>query len=171
MILLLYSGHSTSPGTFKDGVGKDIKVEVHKLPVKDFKVLPNASLFLIIDQISSEAFRKFSNDHQIFISLVRIILTGKVEQRWIAIKIGPVVQSRFTTTQDRCLQLWISQDSPTFELCRVVNYLIYVWAEVFLLSRYKNLLTEALRLLLLEVVRMAFLLILYFLILAYGSQD
>ena len=32
-----------------------------------------------------------------------------------------------------------------------VGYIIFVWAEVFILSRHKNLLTEALRLLLLEV--------------------
>ena len=66
-------------------------------------------------------------------------------------KIGPVVASRFTTTQVRCLRLYISEDSPTHGLTRVITYLVYVWAEVFLRSRHKNLLTEAPRLLLLEV--------------------
>ena len=71
VVLLLYSGHSTSPGTYKDGVGKDVKMDVHKLPVKSFKVLPNPSLLLLLDQISSETFRKLSTDHQAFIGLVR----------------------------------------------------------------------------------------------------
>ena len=49
------------------------------------------------------------------------------------------------------LWLWISQDNPSFGLTRAVNYLIYVWAEVFLISRHLNLVTVAPRLLLLEV--------------------
>ena len=40
--------------------------------------------------------------------------------------------------------LWISQDIHSFELSRVVHYLVYVWAEVFLLSRHKNLLIRRL---------------------------
>ena len=150
MVLLLYSGHSTSPGTYKDGVGKEIKMDVHKLPLKTFKVLPNPSL-LLLNKISHETISKLSTDHQVFIGLAKIIITGQVEDRWISMKIGPVVASRFTTTQVRCLRLWLSKDSPTHGLTRVVGYIIFVWAEVFILSRHKNLLTEAPRLLLLEV--------------------
>ena len=150
VVFLLYSGHSTSPGTYKDGVGRDIKVDVHKLTVVKFTVLPNSSL-LNLDSISGETFRRLSTNHQVLISLVRIIITGEVDTRWSSRKIGPVVASRFTTTQARTLRLYISQDSPSYGLNRVVTYLIYVWAEVFILSLHKNLLTEAPRLLLLEV--------------------
>ena len=134
VVFLLYSGHSTSPGTYKDGVGWDVKVEVHKLTVVKFTVLPNTSLLHLLDSISSETFRRLSTDHQVFISLVRIIITGQVDTRWSSRKIGPVVASRFTTTQTRALRLYISQDSPSFGLTRVVTNLIYVWAEVFILS-------------------------------------
>ena len=71
---------------------------------------------------------------RIFIGLARMIIMGIVDQRWATMKIGPLVTSRFTTTQARCLRLWISQDNPSFGLTRAVNYLIYVWAEVFLIS-------------------------------------
>ena len=114
VILLLYSGQTTSPGTYKDGVGKDVKGDIHKLPIKTFKVLPNPALLLLLENISDETFKKLSNDHQIFIGLVRIIITGNVDQRWATMKIGPLVTSRFTTTQARCLWLWISQDYPSF---------------------------------------------------------
>ena len=92
-----------------------------------------------------------SPSHQVFIGLAKIIITGELEERWTSRKIGPVVASRFTTTQVRCLRLWLSEDRPTHGLTRVVGYIIFVWAEVFILSRHKNLLTEAPRLLLLEV--------------------
>lgn len=97
VVLLLYSGHSTSPGTYKDGVGKDVKGDIHKLPVKKFTVLPNPYLLSILDNIAIETFRELSRDHQVFLSLVRVIITGKVDTRWTGRRIGPVVASRFTT--------------------------------------------------------------------------
>ena len=151
VILVLYTGHSTSPGTYAYGVGKEVKVEVHKLPLKDFEVLPNASLLKLIEGISEDTFRNFSNDHKIFIGLIKIVITGKVDEQWIHMKIGPVVMSRFTTTQVRCIRKWLSEDTPSFELRRVVNYLVYVWAEVFLMAKHRNSFVEAPRLLLLEV--------------------
>ena len=66
-------------------------------------------------------------------------------------KIGPVVTSRFTTTQTRCIRLWLSEENPSFELTRVVNYLVYVWAEVFLMVKHRNSMVQAPRVLLLEV--------------------
>ena len=151
VILLLYSGNTTSPGSYSSGVGKEVKEEVHKLPVKSFRVLPNASLLTLIDSTSEEVFKQLSNDHKIFLRLVRVVITGEVEEQYVSMKIGPVVQSRFTTTQARCIRRWISEEQPSFELSRVVNYLIYVWAEVFLLGKRKNSLVMAPRMLLLEV--------------------
>ena len=124
---------------------------MHKLPLKKFEVLPNPSLLRLIEGISESVFRNLSNDHQIFIGLIKIIITGKVEERWTEMKIGPVVTSRFTTTQARCLRKWVSEEAPSFELRRVVLYLIFVWAEVFLTAKHRNSFQEAPRLLLLEV--------------------
>ena len=63
-----------------------------------------------------------------------MVITGEVEERYATMKIGPVVTSRFTTTQARTLRRWISADEPSFELNRVVKYLVYVWGHVFLLA-------------------------------------
>ena len=109
---------------------KDVKGDIHKLSIKNFKVLPNPALLLLLENLCDESFKKLSNNHQIFIGLVRIIITSNVDQMWATMKIGPVVTSRFTTTQARCLLLWISQDNLSFGLTQDVNYLIYVWAEV-----------------------------------------
>lgn len=151
VILLLYTGNTTSPGTYSSGAGKEVQGEVHELPLKKFKVLPNPSLLKLTEGISEEVFIGLSNDHKIFVGLIKIIITGKVEDRWTSMKIGPIVTSRFTTTQARCLRRWLSEEAPSFELQRVVHYLVYVWAEVFLMAKHRNTYTEAPRLLLLEV--------------------
>ena len=69
VILLLYSGHTTSPGTYSGGVGKEVKEDVHKLAVMAFEVLPNPALLSLIDDISEDVFKDLSKDHQIFIRL------------------------------------------------------------------------------------------------------
>ena len=150
-IFLLYSGHTTSPGTYSDGVGKFIKGDIHKMEVVEFQVVPNPSLLALIDGISDKTFKDLSNDHQIFIGLVRIIITGVVNQRWARMKIGPVVTSRFTTSQTRCCRLWLSEPNPSFELTRVVKYLVSVWAECFLTIKHRNSMVMAPKVLLLEV--------------------
>ena len=115
------------------------------------QVLPNPSLLALIDGISDKTFKDLSNDHQIFIGVVRIIIMGEVVVRWSSMKIGPVVTSRFTTTETRCCRLWISELVPSFELTRIVRYLIYVWAECFVTIKHRNSFLEAPRVLLLEV--------------------
>ena len=62
-----------------------------------------------------------------------------------------MVTSRFTTTEARTLRKYISQDKPSFELTRVVNYLVYVWAPVFLLCKKMNRLEATPSMLLMEV--------------------
>ena len=151
VILLLYSGRTTSPGTFSSGVGKEVMGDVHKLPVKDFEVLPNDYLLTLIDGTSAEVFRSLSNDHQIFMRLLRMVITGDVEERFIVMKIGPVVLSRFTTSEARSIRKYLSEEKPSFELTRVVRYLVYVWAPVFLLCKKMNRLEAAPSMLLLEV--------------------
>ena len=80
-----------------------------------------------------------------------MVITGEVEERYVTMKIGPVVTSRFTTTQTRTLRKWISTNAPSFELKRVVKYLVYVWGHIFLFARKANSLVLAPRVLRLEV--------------------
>ena len=67
--------------------------DVHKLPVQDFEVLPNEYLLTLIDGTSAEVFKNLSNDHQILLRLLRMVTTGELEERYTAMKIGPVVTS------------------------------------------------------------------------------
>ena len=83
--------------------------------------------------------------------LMRMVITGEVEERYVTMKIGPVVTFWSTNTQTRTLKKWISADEPGFELKRVVKYLVYVWGHIFLLARKANSLVLAPRVLLLEV--------------------
>ena len=151
-ILVLYAGHTTSPRDLALPVGKSIQGEVHKLDLVTFTVMPNPQLLKIITSIPSDSFQEFNSDHRIFIQLVKSVITGKTDGRWCSMRIGPLVHSRFTTTQTRCLRVYISDPDPSFGLTRIIHYLIYVWAEVFLTSRHQHSLSLGPRLLLLETI-------------------
>ena len=150
-VFCLYSGHTTGPSSYSGDVGNAIRGDVHKKLIVAFKVLPNPSLLLLLDAVSDETFRSLSNDHQTFLGLVRIVITGDVNYRWVWRRIGPMVTSRFTTTEARVLREWLSDPNPSFEMRRITHYLVYVWAECFLMSKHRNSFQQAPRVLLLEV--------------------
>ena len=89
---------------------------------------------------------KLSKDHQIFLDLCKIICSGdfydydsKTKRRILARvlnkKIGKLVASRFTTTECRCLRAYLAARKPPKKLQKVVEFIILVWAPVFILSK------------------------------------
>ena len=137
VILLLYSGRTISPGSYSSGVGKEVMGDVHKLPVKDFEVLPNEYLLTLIDGTSAEVFKNLSNDHQIMLRLLRMVTTTKLDERYTAMKIGPVVISRFKTTEARTLRKYMSEEKPSFELAHPEFVLLGMLASSTLSERKK----------------------------------
>ena len=151
-IFTLYDGKTLSPDDFKGPIGKLIKSDVHLLDITTFPILPNQSLFDLVESFPEEALNDLSQDHKIFIMIAKIVITGDIVRRWTDMRIGPLVHSRHTTTETRCLRLYLSTPEPSYELSRVVHYLIYVWSEVFLRSKIRNTCVEGPRLLLLETI-------------------
>ena len=129
VIFLLYTGGSTALGSYSRDIGKSIAGDVHTKPIEVFTILPNPSLLKVI---SEETIQSLYKDQRIFLGLMKIIITGEVDKRWVDMKIEPVVTSGFTTTQARVSRVWLSTANPSFELIRLKHYLVYVWAEVFL---------------------------------------
>jgi hypothetical protein len=124
---------------------------VHKLPLVDFEVLAHPSLLALIDSISPQTLRDLNTDHRTFIGCLRIVITGEVDQQFLQMRIGPLVHSRFTTTETRFIRKWPSTESPCFEQTRITRYIVYVWAESFLTAKVKNRMEDGSRLLLLEL--------------------
>lgn len=149
-MFLFYSGHTTGPSSYSGDVGKAIKGIVHREPIVAFEVLAISALLLLLDSVSDETFCNLSTDHQTFLGLVRIVITGAVDQRWAERRIGPMVTSWFTTTEARVLRAWLSDLDPSFEMRRITRYLVFVWAHVFILSKHRNSFQQAPRILLLE---------------------
>ena len=150
-IIKLYGVYTTSPDHFIAPWDEFFGGNIHTLPVVDFVVLENPSLLSLIDSMKEETLQNLGTDHRIFIGVLRIIITGRDNPQFSSMKIGPVVHSRFTTTETRFLRRWISTETPSFEQLRITRYLVYVWAETFLTAKIKNRFEDGSRLLLLEL--------------------
>ena len=82
-------------------------------------------------------FINLSNDHQILLQLLRMVTTGELEERYTAMKIGPVVISRFKTTEARTLRKYMSEEKPSFELAHPEFVLLGMLASSTLSERKK----------------------------------
>ena len=129
----LYGYNTKSPSTLSEPWKTLLIGDINKMPLKDFKVLPNETLLSDIRQTKSNKI-KLSKDHEIFLDILLTIITGK-DSAGIFRKIGPLVHSRFTTTESRMARAYLSTDCPPIELERMVQYLVYVWAPVYVKSK------------------------------------
>ena len=114
-------------------------------------VLPNPALLALINRMSLEVLNDLGTDHRIFIEVIRMAITGEVDNQYASMKIGPMVTSHFTMTETRFGWHWLSTSDTSFEETRVMRYLVYVWADVFLKAKEMNRFGHGLMLLLLEL--------------------
>ena len=133
-----YDGPTTGPESFSGPIGKTIMTDIWKLPVVNFAVIENQALLLDIKSLPKEVFGTFNKDHQYIIRMVEAILTGEISDQWSQMKSGNVVQSRWTNTQSRCCRAYLSTVEPTFQLQRIVHFIINVYAPIFLKAKHFN---------------------------------
>ena len=133
------SGTTVTPGFWKFLEDRDI----HKRPLVDFKAIPNPELLQLIDSMDIDALG-LSTDHTIFISLMRLVITGDRDHKsnlWKR-KIGKFVKSRFTTAKTRLARYYVSCDAQIgcdqVKLERSMHYLVFVWAPTFLESKKRQ---------------------------------
>ena len=125
-------GQTTGPSTLTADWQQLIGGDIHKREIVNFKKIENSFVLSLVDQIPEGA--KLSSDHVIFLALTETILTGKVSPKAHR-KIGPMVHSRFTTSETRALSAYLRTVDPPDFLLRVVNYLVNVFAPVFCLGK------------------------------------
>ena len=105
--------------------------DLHKLPIVKFEKMPNPELLSIILRTDTS---DFSTDHWISFHLLWFVITGE-SNKSVKRKIGPIVLSRFTTSETRILRRYVSTENPSFELRRMVHFLVYVWGHIYLVSK------------------------------------
>ena len=131
-IMAFHQFNTTGPGTVTEPWAELIVGDIHLKDPVNFDPIPDPFVLDIINNMDKEV--SLSTDHSIIIGLLKTVMTGEIDHR-VNRKIGPIVHSRFTTTEARTLRSYISHPNPPEHLKRVVAYLIHVQAPVFLFSK------------------------------------
>ena len=130
----LHGGQTTGPSTLSQPWHNLLKGNIHQQQIKDFKIIKNDYLLHMIEEMDQNKDLKLSNDHRIFKGLCQVVLTGK-QNNAVKRKIGPINHARMTTVETRIIRAYLSEDHPSEQLLSMVNFLINVWAPVFMQSK------------------------------------
>ena len=147
----MYGLYTKSPDKFDAQWDEMLGGDIHKRALTNFQSLKNPSLLALLDGMNPETLQDLGTDHRTFIGLLRIVLTGKVDKQFVEMSFGPIVHSKFTTTETRFIRCWLSTQDPSFEQTRITRYIVYVWAETFLSAKMNNRMQDGSSLLLLEL--------------------
>ena len=150
-VFVHYDGPTTGPSSFSGPIGQVITSDVWKLPVVEFSPFNNPALLGVIENLPDDVFKTLNKDHQNFIKLIEAVLTGTITSQWENMKIGAISHARWTNTQSAVLRFYVSTKEPSFELQRIVSFIVYIYAPVFLAVKHFNRAEEAPKLLVPEI--------------------
>ena len=66
---------------------------------------------------------------------------------WAMMKIGPVITSRFTTTQARVVWMCLNNINLSFEFYFMMHYMVYIWLKVLFVVQHHKRFVDACQLL------------------------
>ena len=132
VVFTFYGGSTKGPGSLNDEWKPLETTNFTNTPIHNFRMINDPFVLNIIQNMSKDII--LSADHALFIANVEAILTGNVTPMCYN-KPGPLTGARFTTHELRTLAYYLRSPDPSENLIRVVEYLVRVWAPVFLYSK------------------------------------
>ena len=146
-----YDGPINGPSAYSGPIGQAMVKDVWKDNITDFEPLENTELLNMIKELPEEVCDEFGADHRYMLEMAKAVLEGKIEDRWERAKAGKCHNASWITRQARILRSYMSTPNPTFEMKRLVWYLIYVYVPTLLKIRHHGLFEDGTNNLLYEI--------------------
>ena len=131
-------GPTDGPKSWSGPIGKRIIGDVHKLPITNFKTIENSDF----PKCPNKVVEKLNTDQKYIFKICQAILTGILPQGLSDQRPGNMCHSRWLTTAARILRLYMSEENPSEQFERLVNYILFVymptWLNVHWHSNIKN---------------------------------
>lgn len=126
-------GKSTGPNSLKGPIGEKLN-KCETLPVVQFK-----SINCQIPEIDSKL---LSKDQKYLLDISLAIKSGKCEEDLAIRDPGPLSHSRWLTTANRTLRLYISQENPSAEFQEIVMYILNSYMPMWFSIKKTKLFTD-----------------------------
>jgi hypothetical protein len=126
-----YDGVTTGPASYSGPLGKAIEEDVWKLEVGNFIPILNPELLNMIRETPAEVKDNLSRDIRYALGIAEIVITGE-HNDWVRRKSGNIHQARWINRQARLLRVYVSTPEPSYQMKRLVNYIIFVFLPTFI---------------------------------------
>ena len=91
----------------------------------------NPELLTVIRELPPEVRANLSRDIKYALGIAEVVNTGQ-QSDWTKKKSGNIHQARWINRQIRLLRVYISTPDPSYQMQRLVNYIIFVFLPTFL---------------------------------------
>lgn len=131
-LMLHLDGTTTGPTAFSGTIGKQLQ-NCQELPVTKFEAKQN-NLPTVLQKVTNI---DISKDQKYLFEMCRAIEAGELTQKLATKDPGPMVHSRWLTTANRILRLYVSSTSPSRELLLMTDYVLKVYAPIWFSIKLK----------------------------------
>lgn len=126
-----FDGTTTGPQDFKGPIGQRIKASLIDLDVINFETIEFPCTEIInSDDLNSD--QRFL--HEICCAISKGVLSEQLKKR----KIGPICHSRWTTTANRILRVYVSDEEPSDILKTIAEFIVKVYAPAMFAIKHKS---------------------------------
>jgi hypothetical protein len=133
-LLVQLDGVTHGPKAFSGEIGKLLQT-CHTLPVTKFRKI-EGNQFPDVDR------NILSTDQRYLLDMLNAVSSGKCNQDLAAIQPGPVVHSRWLTTANRILRLYVATENPSENFLHLVTYIMKVYGPIWFHIKVKPLCIE-----------------------------
>jgi hypothetical protein len=110
---------------FSGPIGNRCSEEMHRQPQVEFETIQTS---ITEEYISDDILKDISHDQRLLYEYCKGIGSGKVDEKWAYLKIGPLNHARWLTLSIRILCLYTRDISPNANLKKLTHYIVKVYA-------------------------------------------
>ena len=115
-------GETTGPVGFKGPIGKQLN-DCEKLPVTEYKKIPSENINTDI--------RDLSTDQHYMLDIYKAVSSGECDDSVAMRSPGKIAHSRWLTTANRIMRLFVATSDPSDNLIRITTYIMKVYVPMW----------------------------------------
>lgn len=131
-LFMSLDGSTSGPKAYSGPIGKELAVCETKTPVPFCAVAGN------LPELPENVVNELSTDQSYLYEICQAIISGSCSPDLASRQPGKMAHSRWLTTANRILRLYVSTASPSYNLQLLVNYVVKVYAPVWFQIKQKS---------------------------------
>ena len=127
-------GKTTGPVGFTGKIGKQLK-DCEMRPIVDFQRIPGEQIILDTDDLST--------DQKYLLDVYHAVSSGNCSESMACRQPGKMAHSRWLTTANRILRLYMATESPDESFIHIVNFIMEVYTTMWFLIKCNSSISNA----------------------------